>query len=158
MDGTVVDDDNDGFDRPPGARTIDLLEPRQQGDEIAAPLAAAGLDDERAGSEVESANHRHLACLAGGFDTQVGAALRPGMGEIRMGQRFRFVLEQEHDVTGLRRDCQEFCVRTVVFRPGENDPRTEWRTEPWPCTIRAAAFSTPLRPGSTPGTRASGHF
>jgi hypothetical protein len=21
-------------------------------------------------------------------------------------------------------DCQEFCVRTVVFRPGENDPRT----------------------------------
>src|SRR5512134_3955528 len=107
MDGTVVDDDNDGFDRPPGARTIDLLEPRQQGDEIAAPLAAAGLDDERAGSEVESANHRHLARLAGCFDTQLGAALCPGMGEIRMGKRFRFVLEQEHDVIGLRLLLQE---------------------------------------------------
>src|SRR5512134_733065 len=107
MDGTVVDNDNDGLDRPPGARTIDLLEPRQQGDEIAAPLAAAGLDDERAGSEVESADHRHLARLAGCFDTQVGTALRPGMGEIRMAQRFRFVLEQEHDVTGLRLLLQE---------------------------------------------------
>ena len=24
----------------------------------------------------------------------------------------------------LIRDCQKFCVRTVVFRPGENDSRT----------------------------------
>jgi hypothetical protein len=97
MDGTIVDDDDGILDRPARARAVEFVEPRQQRDEIAAPLAAAGLDDERAGGGVESADHRHLARLAGRFDAQIGAAPGPGMGEIRMGERFRLVLEQQND-------------------------------------------------------------
>src|SRR5512144_2664830 len=107
MDGTVVDNEDDGLDLPAGAWAIDLVEPRQEGDEIAASLAATGLDDERAGGEVERADNRHLARLPGRFDAQIGAALGPGMGEIRVGERFGLVLEQEHDVAGLRLLLQE---------------------------------------------------
>ena len=40
------------------------------------------------------------------------------------GMTTREIQGHLRDLYGIEGDCQEFCVRTVVFRPGENDPRT----------------------------------
>ena len=54
--------------------------------------------DQFATSIVEHAKQRPLARLTRRRDAQVDTSLGPGMSQIRMGQRFRFVAEQQHDV------------------------------------------------------------
>ncbi len=58
------------------------------------------MHDEFTGHGVEHAHHRHLACLTRRFDTQVGTAFGPGMGEVRMGQRLGLIGVKQNDVTG----------------------------------------------------------
>ncbi len=101
MDGTIVEDVHDGLHVPVGTWAIEFVEPCQQRDEVAASLGPAGFDDELALSEVERADHGHLASLARRFDAQIGAAFGPGMGKIRMGERFGLILEQQHDIASL---------------------------------------------------------
>ena len=93
MDRTVVEDEHDRLRLPAGTWAVEFVEPCQKGDKVAASLGPAGVDDELAGSDVERPEHGDLAGLTGCFDAQVGAALGPGMGEIRMGECFGLVRE-----------------------------------------------------------------
>jgi hypothetical protein len=68
----------------------------------ALPLVWRGLDNEFTGDEVERAHHGDLLRLARGVDAQIGSSFRPGAGEIGMGQRLRFIGEQQHDVARQR--------------------------------------------------------
>jgi hypothetical protein len=65
-------------------------------------LVWRGLDNEFTGDEVERAHHGDLLRLARGVDAQIGSSFRPGAGEIGMGQRLRFIGEQQHDVARQR--------------------------------------------------------
>ena len=93
MDGTVVEDEHDRLRLPARTWAVEFVEPRQERDEVAASLGPAGIDDEFTRSDVERAEHGDLAGPTGCFDAQVGAALGPGMGEIRMGECFGLVRE-----------------------------------------------------------------
>jgi hypothetical protein len=42
-----------------------------------------------------------MAALARGWDAQVGPFLRPDVRPVRVGERFRLVREQKHDVARL---------------------------------------------------------
>jgi len=63
-------------------------------------LVALVADDQLVGGQIEDAEHRHLARLAGRFHPQIGSPLGPGAGEIGMGQSLGLVLEQEDDIPG----------------------------------------------------------
>jgi hypothetical protein len=72
----------------PGPRTIEPVELLEMGDEIAAALGRAGVDDEFADRVIERAQQRDLLCLSWGRDSQVRACLRPGTGEVGMRQLY----------------------------------------------------------------------
>src|SRR5215210_4644459 len=50
---------------------------------------------------VEHSEHRYLGALARRWNAQIGPFLGPDMRQVRMGERFGLVAEQEHDVTRL---------------------------------------------------------
>ena len=68
--------------------TVELLE---EGDEVAAALGRAGMNDELARDVIERPQHRDLLGLPWRRHAQVGPRLRPGAGEIGMGQRLALV-------------------------------------------------------------------
>src|SRR5258708_19000739 len=72
------------------------------GDEVAAALGRAGVDDELAGEVIERPQHRDLLGLPWRRHTQVLPRLRPGAGEIGMGQRLALVAVEKNDVARLR--------------------------------------------------------
>jgi len=101
VDRSVVEDEDH---RPAGmakAGGVTLIEAFEQGDEVAAALAGRSVNDQFARCRVAGAQHGHFAGSPRCLNAQVGTAQRPGMGEIRMGQGFRFIGEQQHDVAGL---------------------------------------------------------
>ena len=71
------------------------------GHEVGAALAWARVDGELAGDVIERSQHRHLLGLSRRRHAQVGAGLRPGAGEIGMGQRLAFVAVEQNDVAGF---------------------------------------------------------
>src|SRR3984893_14291040 len=77
---------------------MDAIEPFEQGDEIGAAFGLRGHDSELAGNEVERAHHGDLLRLAGSLDAQVGSPFCPGT----VGQRLRFIGEQQHNVARQR--------------------------------------------------------
>lgn len=97
--GTFVKDDADGFALLAGLRAVEAIEPFNERDHVAGAFAPGCLDNQRAGREVESADHRNLVRLARCFDPQVGTAQRPGPSQIGMGERLGFIGEQQDDVT-----------------------------------------------------------
>lgn len=101
MDRTVVENEYDRLRLPAGTWAVEFVEPCQKGDEVAASLGPAGIDDEFTRSDVERPDHGDLAGLTRCIDAQVGAALGPGMGKIRMGEGFGLVREQKHDIASL---------------------------------------------------------
>ena len=101
MDGTVIEHQDDRFVLPSRAWPVDRVEAAEEGDEIAAALGGAGIDDQLAGGAIKSADHRPLARLPRRLDAQIAAAFGPGAGEIGMGEGFRFVAEQQGDIAGL---------------------------------------------------------
>lgn len=101
VDWAVVEHQDNWF--PPPARSwpeasIKLF---QQRDEVRAPLRGRGVHDEFTARRVEHADDRDLTRLTWCGDAKIGASFGPGMGEIRMGQRFGFIAEQQNDVTSL---------------------------------------------------------
>src|SRR5437764_4793843 len=58
MNGSVVEDEDDGFVIAARARPVDRIEAAQKIDEIAAALGGAGADGQLAGGKVEGANDR----------------------------------------------------------------------------------------------------
>jgi len=55
-DGSIVQDDGDGFARCSRSGAMDSIEPFEQGDEIGAAFGLRGYDGELAGDEVERAH------------------------------------------------------------------------------------------------------
>src|SRR5271156_2124747 len=74
-----------------------MVELLQMGDEIAAALGRAGMDDELAGGVIERPQHRDLLGLPRRRDTQVRPRLRPGAGGMRMGRRPALIAVEKTD-------------------------------------------------------------
>src|SRR3954447_19919011 len=101
VDRTVVEDQNEGLDRNPELGTIAPVDLLQESDEVRASFGSAGVNDEVATRPVEHPEHRHFGALARGRNAQVGPSLGPDMRQVRVGERFGLVAEQEHDVARL---------------------------------------------------------
>jgi hypothetical protein len=71
------------------------------GDEIAAALGWAGVDDEFADRVIERAQQRNLLCLSRGGYTQIRTYLGPGTGEGGMRQRLALVAIEQDDIAGF---------------------------------------------------------
>src|SRR3954470_3063599 len=141
--------------RPVRAWRVVPVEPAEQGDEVAGALGGAGEDDQLAAGVVEQAEERPLARPSGRLDPEVRAALRPGVGQVGVGQGLGLVPEQEVNVArrGLLLQQPEAEARALdrvpVLAPFERVPR--------PAPAVAPFRSTTLRwPGEiVPPVRAS---
>jgi hypothetical protein len=69
VDRAVVLDQHDGREGLPGPGTVEPVELLEMGDEIAAALGPAGVDDEFADRMIERAQQRDLLCLSWSRDT-----------------------------------------------------------------------------------------
>ena len=91
VDRAIVLDQHDGREGLPGLGAIEPIELLEMGDEIAAALGPAGVDDEFADRVIERAQQRDFFRLSRCGDTQVCARLRPGAGEVGMRQRLALI-------------------------------------------------------------------
>ena len=98
VDRTIVLDQHDRRGLSPGLRCIETVELLQMGDEIAAALGRARMDDELARDVIERPQHRDLLGLPRRRHAQVRPRLRPGAGEIGMGQRLALDAVEKNDV------------------------------------------------------------
>ena len=101
MDRAVVENEDHGFLLAAWAGPVDRVEAAEGGDEVAAALGRAGIDDQLAGGEIEKADHRPLARLAGRLYPQIRSPLGPGASEIGVGESLRLVAEQQDDIAGF---------------------------------------------------------
>ena len=101
VDRTIVLDQHHRLGLSSGLRTKETFELLEMGDEIAAALGRAGMDDELARDVIERAQHRDLLGLSGRRHTQVRPGLRPGAGEIGMRQRLALVAVEQNDVASF---------------------------------------------------------
>ena len=101
MDRPIVQDKHNRLGWPTGHGAEELVELLQMGDEIAAALGWAGVDDELARAVIERAQHRDLLGLPRRRHAQIGAGPGPGSGEVGMGQRLAFIGKEQHDVAGF---------------------------------------------------------
>ena len=101
VDGPIIQNDDGGFTHGSRFRAMDAIEPFEQGDEIGAAFGLRCHDREFAGDKVERAYHGDFLRLARSLDAQVGSPFRPGAGKIGMGQRLRFIGEQQHNFARL---------------------------------------------------------
>lgn len=93
---------HDGLLRCPRRGTVNTIDPLEQQDEVVAALGLAGDSEKLPRYGVARAERRNLFRLPRGRHAQIGAALHPGAGKIRMGERFAFMGVQQHNVAGLR--------------------------------------------------------
>src|SRR3954468_1229600 len=107
VDRAVVEHQDHRPADPSRRRAVDPVEPPQQGDEVARALGPAGEDDQLAPGVVEHAEERALPRPPRPFHPQVGAARRPAVGQVGVGQCLGLVPEQEVDVTRRRLPLQE---------------------------------------------------
>src|SRR3954469_24430967 len=101
MNGTVVQNEDDGLVGTARTGSVHCLQPSQKIDEIAAALGCAGAGDQPMSGKVEGAEHGSFLCLPRRFDAQITAAFRPGPSEIGMCERFRLIAEQQRDIAGF---------------------------------------------------------
>jgi hypothetical protein len=88
------------------------------GDEIAAFLGLAGVDDELASEVIERAQDCDLLGLSRRRDAQVGAHLRPGAGEIGMRQRLALVAVEQNDIAGFGLLFEQFQAQADAVNLG----------------------------------------
>ena len=98
VDRTIVLDQHDRLGLSPGLRSMETVELLEMGDEIAAALGRAGMDDELAREVIERSQHRDLLGLSRRRHTQVRPRLRPSAGEIGMRQRLALIAVEKNNV------------------------------------------------------------
>ena len=98
VDRTIVLNQHDRLGLSPGLRSKETVELLQMGDEIAAALGRAGMDDELARDVTERPQHRDLLGLPRRRHTQVRPRLRPGAGKIGMRQRLALIAVEKNNV------------------------------------------------------------
>jgi hypothetical protein len=108
MDRTIVLDDHDWLGRLAGLRAIEPVELLDMGEEVAAFLGLAGVDDELARDVIERAQDCDLLGLSRRRHAQVGTHLRPGAGEIGMRQRLALVAVEQNDIAGFGLLLEQF--------------------------------------------------
>ena len=96
VDRTIVLDQHDWLGLSPGLRSKETVELLQMGDEIAAALGRAGMDDELARDVIERPQHRDLLGLPRRH--AVRPRLRPGAGKIGMRQRLALIAVEKNNV------------------------------------------------------------
>ena len=101
VDRTIVLDQHDRLGLSPGLRSKETVELLEMGDEIAAALGRAGMDDELARDVIERPQHRDLLGLPRRRHPQVRPRLHPGAGEIGMGQRLALIAVEKNNVAGF---------------------------------------------------------
>src|SRR4051794_5267736 len=101
VDRAVVEDEHEGLDRNPELGPIAPIDLLQESDEVRASFGPAGVNNELALRPVEHPEHRHFGALARRRNAQIGPSLGPDVRQVRMGERFGLVAEEQHDVTGL---------------------------------------------------------
>jgi hypothetical protein len=101
MDRPIVLDQDDRLGRLAWFRAIKPVELFEMGEEVAAFLGLAGVDDEPARDVIERAQDCDLLSLSRRRDAQIGAHLRPGAGEIGMRQRLTLVTVEQNDIAGF---------------------------------------------------------
>src|SRR4051794_16486241 len=101
VDRAVVQDEHEGLDRDAELGTIAPVDLLQESDEVRASFGPAGVHNELALRPVEHPEHRHFRRLARRRNAQIGPSLGPDVRQVRMGERFGLVPEEQHDVTGL---------------------------------------------------------
>jgi hypothetical protein len=69
----------------------------EQGNKVGGALGGAGMHEKPPAHRIEGAEHRPLFRLAGGLDTQLGAAPGPAARQIGMRERLGFVEEHQID-------------------------------------------------------------
>src|SRR3982751_2471589 len=101
VDRAVVQDEHEGLDRNPELGPIAPIDLLQESDEVRASFGPAGVNNELALRPVEHPEHRHCRRLARRRNAQIGPSLGPDVRQVRMGEGFGLVAEQQHAVPGL---------------------------------------------------------
>src|SRR5665213_1435878 len=116
VDRTIVLDEHHRLGGLPWPGTIETVELLNMGDEVAAALGRAGVDDELARDVIERPQHRDLLGLPWCRHTQIRPQLRPCAGKIGMRQRLALVAKEER-CPRLRPDV---CATAGAGRPGRS--------------------------------------
>src|SRR3954463_16571163 len=101
VDRADVENEHERLGRNPELGTIAPIDLLQESDEVRASFGPAGAHDELVTRPVEHPEHRHFGALARRWNAQIGPSFGPDMRQVRMGERFGLVAEQEHDVARL---------------------------------------------------------
>ena len=101
VDRSIVLNQHDRLGPPARRRAVEMVELLEMGDEVAAALGRAGMDDELAREVIERAQHRHLLGLSRCRHAQIRARFRPRSREIGMRQRLALVAVEKNDVAGF---------------------------------------------------------
>src|SRR3954464_13534931 len=111
VDRAVVEDEHEELERDAELGTIAAVDLLQESDEVRASFGSAGLNNELATRPVEHPEHRHFGALARRWDAQVGPLLRPDVRQVRVGERFGLVCEQEHGVARLGLGLEQLAAQ-----------------------------------------------
>ena len=120
MDRTVVLDQHDGREGLSGPRPIAPIELLEMGDEVAAALGPAGVDDEFADGMIERAQQRDFFRLTRSGHTQICPGFRPGAGEIGMCQRLALVAVEQDNIAGFSLLLAQLPTQADAFDLGGN--------------------------------------
>jgi len=101
VDRAVVLDQHDRLHLASGLRAIEMIDLFEMIDEVAAALGRAGVRDEPAREVIEGSQDRDLFGLSRRGHAQVRPRLRPGAGEIGVGQRLALVAVEKDNVAGF---------------------------------------------------------
>src|SRR6185503_7604635 len=101
VDRSIVLDQQHRLDGLSGLRAIQPVDLLEMGDEVAAALGRAGVQDELACDVIERTQHGDLLRLPRRWHTQVRPRLGPGPREIRVRQCLALVAVEQHDIAGL---------------------------------------------------------
>src|ERR1700690_1855815 len=101
VDRTIVLDQHDRLGLASRLRAVEMIDLLEMGDEVTAAFGRTGMDDEPSRERVERPQYCDLPGLSRRWHTQVRSRLRPGAGEIGMGQRLALVPVEKHNVAGF---------------------------------------------------------
>src|SRR3954454_4231732 len=113
VDRAVVEDEHEGLERDAELGTIAAVDLLQESDEVRAWFGSAGLNNELATRPVEHPEHRHFGALARRWDAQVGPLLRPDVRQVRVGEGFGLVCEQERDGARLGLSLEQLSAQAL---------------------------------------------
>jgi hypothetical protein len=102
VDRAVIEHHHDRFPGHAGARSALPVQFFQQADEVGTALGSAGEHCQFPSIGIKQAEHAALEALTRSLNSKVGSTLCPHMSEVRMRERFGFILEEQSNIARLR--------------------------------------------------------